>query len=70
MLEHTICNKPVPVVPDSFGWFQMSKMEFELFKCLCCSVVSDSGADSGDDDIKVNCLPLQYFDPFGVWKLW
>ena len=42
MLEHAILNKPVPVAPDSFGWFQMSKMEFELSDCLSHSVVSHS----------------------------
>ena len=45
VLEHAVCNKPIPVVPDSFGGFQMSKSEFKVPECLSCLVVSDSQVD-------------------------
>ena len=60
----------IPVVPDGFGQFQMSKVEFKVTKCLSCLVVGDSRVDCWDDNIKVNHLPLQYLDPLGVQRLW
>ena len=70
MLEHAVHDKPIPVVPDCFGWFQMSKSEFKVPGRLSCLVVSDGQVDRWGDNIKVNCLSLQYYDPLGVWKLW
>ena len=69
MLEHAVHDKPIPVVPDCFGWFQMSKSEFKVPEHLSCLVVSDGWVDCRDDNIKVNHLSLQYYDPLGVWKL-
>ena len=68
-LECTVCDKPISMVFDCFHQLQVSELQFKVFKLFGGSVVCDGGVDCRDDDIEVNCFPLQYFDSLGVREL-
>ena len=65
-LEHIEGGEPLSVVPDGLGGLNMPKSELKVSNHLQCSVIRHSWMDPWEDDIQINCLPLQDFDPLWV----